>query len=657
MSKVLIFAGTIEGRKIAEFLAAHQVSARVCVATEYGESLLPEGGSLTVSHERLTETQMEDVIRQEKCRLIIDATHPYAAAVTENIRMAAKVTGIEYIRLLREQESWGDAEVLQADSVPEAAELLKETEGNILSTTGSKELSAYTVIPDYENRVYARVLSLPGVVKTCAELGFVGQHLICMQGPFSKELNVAMMRQFDIKYLVTKESGKNGGFPDKLLAAREAGAKLVVVGRPLKEEGVNLPECKRLLMERLSLSVRQKISLVGIGVGSRECMTIGGEKALREADLLIGAKRMTDAVCVPGQEVFHAYKPEVIRDCILAHPECEKVAVALSGDVGFFSGAKKLLQVLGGGVEILPGISSMVAFCARLGIPWEDVRPFSVHGKDENLIGQINRYPRLFAILGTKDGVAKLCEKLQYYGMNEVCVAVGEKLSYPDEKITRGVPADFIGKETDPLCVVYVENKAAESRIVTHGMSDELFLRDKVPMTKEEIRTASISKLHLTKNAIVYDVGAGTGSVSVEMALAVPEGRVYAIEKKVTAVALLHMNKQHFAADNLTIVEGLAPEAMEGLPAPTHAFIGGSSGNMKEIVSLLLKRNPKIRIVINAITLETVQETLEVMKLFPVTDTEIVSLSVARSKTVGSYHMMMGQNPVYIFSFEGNPEE
>ena len=279
--------------------------------------------------------------------------------------------------------------------------------------------------------------------------------------------------------------------------------------------------------------------------------------------------------------------------------------------------------------------------------------PFSMHGKPANLIGHIRKNPKVYAILGTADGVSKLCEKLVFYGMGDVRVFVGENLSYPNERILKGKAEDFTELVTDPLCVVYIENDRAFEHIVTHGMSDELFLRDKVPMTKEEVRTASVSKLHLQKNSVIYDVGAGTGSVSIEMALAATDGHVYAIEKKDTAVELLYRNKQHFGADNLTIVEGLAPGAMEDLPVPTHAFIGGSSGNLDEIVGLLLQKNPHVRIVINAITLETVQEALDVMKKYPVKDTEIVSMSVARSKSVGNYHMMMGQNPVYIFSFEG----
>lgn len=655
MQKVLVFAGTIEGRKIAEFLDAQGVTAHVCVATEYGESLLPAGGHLEISHDRLDEAAMEALLEKENFSVVVDATHPYAQVVTENIRSACEKKNIPCLRLVRESESWNVDDVVCVDSVDEAARWLKDTTGNILAATGSKELKSYTQIPGFAERVYARVLSLPDVVKGCADLGFTGKHLICMQGPFSVEMNTAMLKQYGIRYLVTKEAGKNGGFPEKVQAAKAAGATLVVVGRPEKEEGYNFCDCKKELIRMLGLRVQQKVTLVGIGPGAKEDRTQAAEDCFSHADLIIGAKRMTDSVAAPGQPVWAAYDPVKIRDYILEHPEYEQIAVALSGDVGFYSGAKKLLQVLGGDmdVQILPGISSMVAFMAKLGLPWEDVVPFSVHGRNVNLVGHIRKQEKVYAILGTADGVSLLCNQLVFYGMGDVRVSVGEKISYPDERIRTGKAADFVGIETDPLCVIYVENPYAAERVVTHGMSDELFLRDKVPMTKEEVRTSSISKLHLTKDAVIYDVGAGTGSVSIEMALTVTDGHVYAIEKKETAVELLHKNKQHFGVDNLTIVEGLAPEALEELPVPTHAFIGGSSGNLDEIVGLLLKKNPGIRIVINAITLETVQEALDVMKKYPVRDTEIVSMSVARSKEIGSYHMMMGQNPVYIFSFEG----
>ena len=176
-------------------------------------------------------------------------------------------------------------------------------------------------------------------------------------------------------------------------------------------------------------------------------------------------------------------------------------------------------------------------------------------------------------------------------------------------------------------------------------------------MTKEEVRSVSLSKLHLFKDSVCYDIGAGTGSVAVEMALRATEGHVYAIEKKEEAAALLLENKKKFCADNLTVVSGTAPEALTGLPAPTHAFIGGSSGKLPEIVQILLEKNPKITIVINCITLETISEVLQVLQSRPELSSEVVQMSVSRSRSVGSYHMMMGENPIYIVTLRGEAEE
>ena len=200
---------------------------------------------------------------------------------------------------------------------------------------------------------------------------------------------------------------------------------------------------------------------------------------------------------------------------------------------------------------------------------------------------------------------------------------------------------------------MYLENEQAVPLPAVHGIKDEAFIRDKVPMTKEEIRCVSLAKLGLEEDSVCYDVGAGTGSVSVEMALRCIHGTVFAIEKKPLAVSLLEENKKKFAVDNLKIIEGEAPEAMEALEMPTHAFIGGSSGNMKAILQMLLEKNPNIKIVINCIALETVAETMKALKELPFTDVEVVQMNVSRAKAVGPYHLMMGENPITIFSCKG----
>ena len=725
MYKVLLFGGTVEGRTVAEYLNENKIPAMVCVATEYGESLLPQGEYLELSHDRLDEKQMEEKMLQMEDGLVIDATHPYAQVVTENIEAACERTGTAYLRVVRQESQRLEEEetITYVKSIREAVEYLEGTSGNILVTTGSKELAAYTSLTDYQERIYARVLSLVEVVSSCASLGIEGKHLLCMQGPFSKEMNVALIHQFDIAWMVSKESGRAGGFLEKYQAAKETGCKMIVIGRPKEEHGVELEECIGYLKRRFAseenvvndakieitdtntdniesaekpelesgkieetvepesitqetfaretkeiieaeeaenVLLGQKVSLVGIGMGTPDTLTQEGKQALDGADLLIGARRMVEHIRRTGQEIWTGYKPEEICAYIAAHPEHKNVAIALSGDVGFYSGAKKLLETLHRELPMVQkkvycGISSMIYFCAKLETPWEDVHPVSLHGRECNLPGLLRIYGKIFAIVGTTDGIAKLCQKLQSYGMGDVRVEVGERLSYPEEKITRGYAWQLTELETDSLSVVLFTREGKET-VVTHGIPDEAFIRGKVPMTKEEVRSISLSKLQLTRNSVIYDVGAGTGSVSVEMAMQAVEGQVYAIEKKPEAVELLYKNKEKFAADNLTIIEGLAPEACVDLPVPTHAFIGGSSGNMKEILELLLSKNPKIRVVINCIALESVGEAMNCLKELPLEQVDIAQVQVAKGKKAGSYHLMMGQNPVYVISCQGKEE-
>lgn len=661
MYKAIVFAGTTEGYEISRFLAEHKIKTLACVATKYGTRSLKDGEFLHVQAGRLTEEEMKALFLEEKPEVILDGTHPYAKEVTLNIRKAAEEAEISCIRVLREQ---GDEQkAVYVDSVEEAAEFLRNTEGNVLLTTGSKELKAFTSVPDYRERFFARVLSLPSVVETCSALGFEGKHLIAMQGPFSQEMNEAMIRQYQCRYLVTKDSGKAGGFEEKIQAAENCQAVSVIIGRPLKEEGLSVRECRHELIERFELKNHPHITLLGIGMGNPELLTVQGKKCLEEAELLIGARRMVDSVRLPHHDVFYEYRSEEIRDYIQAHPEYSRVVVALSGDVGFYSGARKLKELLGKDTEMVCGISSVVYFMSKIGLSWDDARIVSAHGKSCNLISEICMKPKVFAILGKKDSVAKLAAGLTEYGMGDVLLYVGEYLSYENEKIFSAQAKDLTEYEGDPLSVLCAVNLSAKGQPATHGLPDEAFIRGKAPMTKTEVRTVSLSKLRLEEDSICYDIGAGTGSVSVEMALRAYRGQVFAIEKKEEAASLLEENKKKFALDHMEIIRGTAPEALNGLPTPTHAFIGGSSGNLREIVQLLTERNPEVRIVINCITLETVGEALECIRELKNSDesvsweTEVVQLGVARSKDIGRYHMMMGENPIYIITIQAHKEK
>ena len=677
MDKILLFAGTTEGRNLAEFLEKNQIPTEVCVATQYGETLLEEGKYLHVHAGRLDETEMEQQIQKQQITLVIDATHPYAVIVSQNIRRACSRTGTEYIRLARKETdaSWKQEmeDVTEVASVAEAAAFLAKKEGRIFAATGSKELSAYQVIPDYQDRVVARVLSTPEAVSECAMLGFSGKNLICMQGPFTEDLNVAMLRQAQASWMVTKESGKAGGVLEKLRAAKKAGEKLVVIKRPgerseeiaedQKEENLyaicDEGQIRSLLGKRLGICPKRQLYLVGIGMGNEKNRTVEAEQICQSADLLIGARRMLQSVKTEGKAVFESYKPDEIAAYLAEHPQYETAAVLLSGDIGFYSGAKKLYDAIERTegleqMEIYPvsGISSVVYFCGKLGVSWEDVHLLSLHGRKQNLIDAVKYHEKVFVLCGEKDGIPKICCKLKEYGLGDVKVAVGTDLSYEQERIVQGTAESLMKEDFAPLSVLLICNPDVKKRI-GHGLDDDLFLRGKVPMTKSEVRSISLSKLRLHKDAVVWDVGAGTGSVSIEAASLAKDGVVYAIEKKDEAIDLLEQNKRKFGTDNLEIIKGLAPEALEGLPAPTHAFIGGSSGNLKEILEVLLEQNPRVRVVINAIALETVAEAMQCLKSMAFTDVDIAQVSVAKGKKLGSYEMMMGQNPVYIFSCTG----
>ena len=654
MYKLCVFAGTTEGRELVALLAGQPVAVTACVATEYGETLLEPRENLAISTGRLTEDEMAALLGREGFDCVVDATHPYAAQVTENIAAACRTVGVDCLRLLRGSDAAPEDAVCVPD-IPGAVAYLAKTEGNILLTTGSKELAQYTALPDFARREYARVLPMDASLAACRAAGLPPDRIIAMQGPFSQEMNTAMLRSVSAGYLVTKDTGGAGGFGGKAAAAREAGAVLVVVGRPAQRAGLDFAGVTEELCRRFGLRLRPQVALVGIGPGGAEAMTGEARRALGEAGCLIGARRMLEAAAASGQRTCEAITPADIAACIQEQRDCRRFAVALSGDTGFFSGAKKLLPLLEGcDVTVQPGLSSLSVLCARLGTSYEDIVCASLHGRDSDILPDVSQNRRVFVLVGGADGVSGLCRSLAEAGLGDVRVHVGERLGYPDERITVGPAAELAGRGFDSLSAVLLEN--ASARPFAPGLRDGLFARGGgpdgrvVPMTKSEVRAVALSRLELTADAVCWDIGAGTGSVAVEMALFARRGRVYAVERNPAALELLRENRARFHVSNLEVIPGSAPEACRALPAPTHAFIGGSAGNLREIVSLLLEKNPAVRIVAAAVTLETAAELAALMGEFG--SAQAVALSAARSRAAGPYHLMAGQNPVTLFTFQ-----
>ena len=699
--KVVIFGGTSEGRMLSECLCRNKIAHTLCVATDYGEEVLEPSEYAHVLQGRLDTQQMEDLIRREQCFVVVDATHPYAVEVSKNIRKACERTKMKYLRFLRDKESVIDvrSDVL-VSSATEAAAYLDGQEGAIFLTTGSKELPAFTAGVHKTERLFVRVLPSAAVVASCRELGLEGKQICAMQGPFSEEMNRALLQQTKAAWLVTKDTGITGGFPEKVRAARSLGVRLVIIRRPeesgldyesvlqvleaVLEQKIEDNELKgmknvglenktaepKVVMSEAESSNRKKheaddtqvcaqkkrtISCIGIGMGTLDILTHEAAETIRNADILFGAKRILESVehmpdlLRDDQERVEEYRSAQIAKYLSTRTNLTRIVILMSGDVGFYSGARLVQDAFPDEkIDYYCGISSVVYFASKVPTAWQDAKLLSAHGRSLNLLNCVQRYPKIIMIVSGVEDVRAICQELVEAEMTYVHVTVGTNLSYPEETVTSGTPEDFLQAETTGLHIMLLENPQA-NHIIVPGMSDETFVRGKVPMTKEEIRILSVAKLQLTEDSIVYDVGAGTGSVSMECARLCTNGTVYAVERNPEGIALIRENSKKLRLSNVKAIEGLAPEALMDLPAPTHAFIGGSAGNMGEILDVLRAKNPSVRIVINTIALESISEVMQLLKERGY-DADIVQISAAKSRVLGRYHMMTGLNPVYIIT-------
>ncbi len=655
MYRLCVFAGTSEGRKLVEALAGRGLEIEACVATEYGSALLGELPGVRVRAGRMDAAEMAGFLARARFDLVVDATHPYAAEATRNIFAACAEAKLPCLRLSRESGA-GEGDGSFFPDAAACAAFLADAEGSVLLTTGSKELAAFCANPELRARIYARVLPMEASLRACADCGVQPDHILAMQGPFDEEMNLAMLRFARARWLVTKDTGDAGGYAAKLRAAERAGVSVAVIGRPEQREGLPLPEMLKEIERRFALPpVKKRVTLAGVGMGDADTQTIGLRRAVAEAECLIGAKRMLEAVDCAGKQTFAATAPAEIARIVRESPE-RSFAVLLSGDTGFYSGAKKLIAELKDAeLRVLPGIGSLQYLCAKLQRPWEDVRPVSLHGRNCDLARELEAHPAVFALLGGAGGAKRALMQLAEAGLGACPAHVGERLGYPDERISSGSVAELMERGFDPLSVLLAENPDRRGEPLSFGLPDEAFERADVPMTKSEIRAVALSKLQLTRDAVAYDVGTGSGSVAVEMARLARNGKVYAIERKPEALALARRNAERFRLTNVELTPGTAPEALENLPAPTHAFIGGSGGKLREIVDRILAKNPAARIVINAVTLETVAELTALSREFETCD--IAQIAVNKPRRVGSCSLMTAQNPVYIFTLQNRKGE
>ena len=384
--------------------------------------------------------------------------------------------------------------------------------------------------------------------------------------------------------------------------------------------------------------------LIGAGMGWEPLLTAQAREAIEEADVVLTTPRLAESLAGIRDDIEAVPLARLFERAL----ECEgRIALLLSGDTGFFSAAKTLYGKLRhhGTVHVLPGMSSLQVFCSKLGTSYDDAVLLSVHGREGKIVGPVSYNRKVFALTGGQFKADALCMRLLTAGLGNVRVCIGENLGAPNERIVSGSPEELAHMTFDDLCIMLIVNDypADPSR----PLRDSDFVRGDVPMTKQEVRWLACDLLSVAPTDIVYDIGAGTGSVSMDLARRARSGRVFAVECDKEALQLIESNRVRTGSYHVTVVDAMAPRGLDNLPAPDCAFIGGSKGNMEQIVAALKTKNPAVRIVISAIALETVDAATHALRDngFQV---DISCINVSRARTVGGYHMMMAQNPVYL---------
>lgn len=415
----------------------------------------------------------------------------------------------------------------------------------------------------------------------------------------------------------------------------------------------------------------RKVTIIGAGPGNPDLLSRSALDAIGIADVVIGAHRALVGIDVPPDVVrCELVKTADIVAALTDAASWQRAVVVMTGDVGLFSGARRLVEALSGNaqvdVRVIPGISSASYLAARLARPWQDWRFASAHGVACDIVAEAERAGELFLVTSGGEDPSRLSGELVQAGFGDARVTVAERLSYPDERITCATASEIAGQTFDDLNVMLIDfaggagspagaSRAASSRwpYASSGIPDELFIRGDVPMTKQEVRAVALAKLRLTATDTVWDVGAGTGSVSIEAALVARAGSVWAVERNAAGVRLIRENADAFGCGNVHAVPGVAPEALVKLPVPDAVFVGGSAGELPSIVEAALEKNSQVRLCVPCVTVETLTEACALLSGSRFKGFEACQVSAARAEAVGSHHLMKAQNPVFLVSARG----
>ena len=391
----------------------------------------------------------------------------------------------------------------------------------------------------------------------------------------------------------------------------------------------------------------QNLYIIGAGMGHISDLTEYAADIIKNADVVYGSARLYEQYKVLNTNISAPKYSEI--ESVLEKETLKNTALLVSGDVLFYSIAKKIQEKFSNkyNIELVPGISSMQYFLSKLNIINYDIKAVSMHGRNNSCLGPVSYNEYTFMLTGGDKKADNIINELYNAGLDYVYVYAGENLRSDNERIVSGKISDMLDYKFSSLTVLLIHNK--EYVNPKTNLRDNDFIRGKAPMTKEDIRWLSACYLGIDDNDIIYDIGAGTGSCAVEFAGHAKDGLVFAVEKEDEAFELININKKNLKRHNVISIKGTAPEILTDLPAPDKVFIGGSSKTMKDIFKIVYEKNNHVKITVTAITLETIASAVDAFKDYNI-EPDIVCINSAKSKKAGPYHMMMGNNPVYIIT-------
>lgn len=412
----------------------------------------------------------------------------------------------------------------------------------------------------------------------------------------------------------------------------------------------------------------RRIDIVGAGPGALDLMPVVNRALVGECDLLIGAPRLLDACASlsSAPRVSAVRAEDIVRE--LEGATWQRACVVMSGDTGMFSGTTSLLEhirrassLAGCRVRVHPAPGSAALLAARLGRPWQDWRFLSAHGVELDYRELFSSTRPAYVVTAGGQGPSDICRALDDAGWGDARVTVAQNLSYEDESIETGLATDLLDRSFAPLTSMLIEfprEVGIPWPFDTPGIPDEAFERGRVPMTKREVRAVALSKLRVARGDVVYDIGSGTGSVTVELArVAGPAGRVFAFERNPEAVELTRRNIRAFRLRNVRVVEGAAPQVLEGCPAPDAVFVGGSAGMLGDIVQTLRASGARPRLCVPCVSLETLSSAVALLGGPGFSGLEVCEVSVARAQVTGSHHLMRANNPVFLIAAQMTDED